>query len=86
MLKKYPGLLQLAALVILVALLPMAERLTASLTGILSLAVLLTVALILAHLGDTNRKAARRGSGSTDSKRNNHYTNIIQEGSRHVNL
>lgn len=65
---KYPGLLQLAALAIVAALLPMAERLMDSAPGVLGALMAIGTAAILAHLGDTNKKAAHRAGTSESGK------------------
>ena len=65
---KYPGLLQLAALAIVSALRPMAELLMDSAPGVLGALMAIGTASILAHLGDTNKKAAHRAGTSESGK------------------
>lgn len=66
---KYLGLLQPAAILIIVSVALAAERMADTAAGMLTMFGLIALAWILAWLGDTNKKsAARRGANSANGK------------------
>lgn len=58
--KKYRGLLQLAALAVMIGLAPFAERLMSSIGGFATLMAILCIACLLATMGQDRRKEGRK--------------------------